>query len=145
MSTQVSLSIKLSRRGNNVLSSVQIIQILVNNGWNLTNNGKTLYLPLGDKDDFNWQEEFLTTIDFFDLVKRKEQSNEIIGVGLYWDGTEIGGTLLLHQDHNISFSVSINRKILFGNITDVNWYLERILPCLETDAMIIEHFSFSQI
>lgn len=145
MSINASLDIRLYSKGNYVISSAQIIQAFINSGWNIQQKEKILYLPFGDHDDYDWQEKILSKDAFFELIEKKEEANEVIGVGLFWDDTGIGGTLLLLSNESISFSITINRKILLNNITDVNWYLERIFPCLETDALGIEHFTFSQV
>ena len=144
MSTLASIDIKLSRKKAFPISSESIIKALILSGWNAVNNGKILYLPLGDEDDFDWQEKALNQSDIFSIIEQKERNNEIVGVGITWKDTAIGGTLLINPAFDISFSLTINRKRLFDNVTDVNWYLERLLPCLETDLMTVEHFSFSQ-
>ena len=69
---------------------------------------------------------------------------EIIGAGLTWKETSIGGTMLIHPNLDISFSLTTNRKRVSNNITDVIWYLERILPYLETDLMTVQQFTFRQ-
>lgn len=145
MSIEASVNIKLSKRGNQSISSSQIVRSLINGGWNIKKDGKVLYLPLGDDDDFDWQEDVLSEADFLKLAQEKEQVNEIIGIGLFWNDTETGGTLLLYSDCSISFSATINRKVLMNNITDVNWYLEKIIPCLEIASLGIEHFTFTQV
>ena len=144
MSTLASLDIKLSRKKAIQISTESIIKALMSNGWNILNNGNILYLPLGDQDDFDWQENALNQSDFFNIIEQKVRKNEIIGVGITWKDSVIGGTLLINPAFDISFSLTINRKRLFSNVTDVNWYLEKLLPCLETDLMTVERFSFSQ-
>ena len=144
MSTLASLDILISKRGQGAISAVEILQLLFIKGWNATNNGKILYLPLGDDDDFDWQEQQLSISELLNIVSQKEKQGEIIGVGVTWESTMIGGTLLIHSNCSLSFSLTINRKQLVSNITDVSWYLERILPCFETDTTIVEKFTFSQ-
>lgn len=144
MSTLASINIKLSKKKSGSISAVSILKALIIHGWILMNNGKILYLPLGDEDNYDWQENELSEPEFFRIVERKEKKNEIIGVGMTWKDTSIGGTILIHSALDISFSLTTNRRRLVNNITDVNWYLERILPCLETDSMTVEQFKFSQ-
>ncbi|WP_160117930.1 hypothetical protein, partial [Lacrimispora sphenoides] len=97
-----------------------------------------------DDDDFDWQENQINKDAFAEIVEQKEQAGEIIGVGLTWGNTDIGVILLIYTNYQLSFSLTINRKKLQSNITDFNWYLEKILPCLETDFMTVSNFSFSQ-
>lgn len=47
MSISASLSITLANRCNQSLSSIKIINSLLNNGWYLEKNNKIYYLPLG--------------------------------------------------------------------------------------------------
>lgn len=144
MSISASLSVILANRCNQSLSSVKIINSLLNNGWHLEKNNKIYYLPLGDDDDFDWQENQINKDAFAEIVEQKEQAGEIIGVGLTWGNTDIGVILLIYANYQLSFSLAINRKKLQSNVTDFNWYLEKILPCLETDFMTVSNFSFSQ-
>ncbi len=145
MSISASLNISLASRGNQALSSVKIIESLSNNGWNLINNGKICYLPIGDQDDFDWQESQISKSDFLEVVKRKEQAGEIVGVVINWGNTNVGGDLLIHQDYKLTFSITVNRKSLEdSDLTDFNWYLGKILPCFEMDSMTVANFSFDQ-
>ena len=144
MSVSASLNITLASRDNQPLSSRKIIDSLLNSEWCLVNNNKIYYLPLGDDDDFDWQENQITKDNFFEIVKQKEDTKEIIGVGLTWANTDIGVILLIHTNYQLSFSLTVNRKKLQGNITNFNWYLEKILPCFETSFMTVENFSFGQ-
>lgn len=144
MSTLASLRIKLAHKKANPISAVSILKVLIEHGWNLVNNGKVLYLPLGDDDDFDWQEDEINESVFLNIVYQKEKANEVIGVGMTWKDTSIGGTVLICSALDISFSLTINRKRLINNITDVNWYLEKIIPCLDTDFTTVENYNFSQ-
>jgi hypothetical protein len=35
-------------------STVALVEILLNNGWSVNDHNHISYLPLGDKDEFNW-------------------------------------------------------------------------------------------
>ncbi|WP_144687022.1 hypothetical protein [Acetivibrio clariflavus] len=94
--------------------------------------GKVSFLPLGDNDDYDWQSEEIDLEQLMDIIDKKEKQNEVIGVILYWDKSSIGMQLLIWNSGKLPFILTINRKILNDNteinVTDVNWYLERILP-----------------
>ena len=36
-------------------SAVELIEVLLNNGWSVNDHGHISYLPFGDEDTFNWQ------------------------------------------------------------------------------------------
>lgn len=144
MSASASINISIAKRREISFSVVDIIKILLNNGWNIINDNKILYLPLGDNDKFDWQYTPMNENDFFDLIKQKELATEIIGVGLIWENSSIGGTILINSSCDILFSLTINRKKIFDDVTDVNWYLERLLTFFETDLVTVESFSFKQ-
>jgi len=144
MSALASIDVTIEKRGSESITAVEILELLTKQGWNINNNGNTLYLPLGDDDDFDWQEAVINKEELFSIIVQKEEQQEIIGIGLTWENTDIGGTLLIHSNNLLSFSLTINRKVLSNNITDVNWYLERILPCFETNLITVERFAFAQ-
>jgi predicted RNase H-like nuclease len=145
MSISATLYINLAPRANQNISSVQVIKLLIDSGWRMNNEGGICYLPLGDKDAFDWKADLLSENDFFDLVLKKEDANEVVGVDLFWADTEVGVILLMHGNNKFSFGADIYRKTLAGNITDVNWYLERIIPHLNNDSFVIENFQFVQM
>ena len=144
MSISASLDVAIASKPGYSITSSEIISILAKNGWKIKNENKILYLPLGDDDDFDWQEDQITESEFYEIAKQKQNNNEVIGVGMIWENTSIGGTLLVYPDHKISFSLSINLKTISNGATDVNWYLDKILPYLESDLTTIETFSFIQ-
>lgn len=81
---------------------------------------------------FDWREDAITDTNLREIINQKESMKEIIGIIFYWEDTDIGLSMLIFQDYQISFNITINRlKINSSNavdITNVNWYLERIIP-----------------
>jgi len=132
MSTSASIDVQLKEKN---LSCIEIIKQMQNKGWNLEKNGKTSFLPYND-DMYNWEEDYISEEELYNLLEKKQEEKEIIGLVLYWKETNIGIDMLFLDRQNISFGLNCNRVCLdlegMNNITDVNWYLSRILPCFKS-------------
>ena len=47
---------------------------------------------------------------------------------MYWNGTNIGGNIILYSNVALTFFLCINRKILkLNELTDINWYFENFV------------------
>ena len=150
MSMSVSIDICLNEEGEKRISAIEIIQILVDFGWTLSHNGCVGYLPLGDKDDYNWLEEKMSITTLVDILKAKQDADEIIGVSMSWKNTEIGGSFLFWPKDNLhTFSMNLDgnrKKIRLDSnyeITDFQWYLSKLLVPLNV-VWPVEYFSFDQ-
>lgn len=148
MSVSASIDITLTEN----ISSIEIIKILINFGWNLTNeNGYVGYLPLGDKENFNWQSERHMSFEaLIKILNAKEQASEAAGIILYWKDTDIGGSFLFWPKNKFeTFAMGLdgNRQKTFiadgYEITDFQWYLSKLLPPLN-QTWTVEYFSFYQ-
>lgn len=137
MSISASIAIHLSERSGANLSLPDLFQSFVKGGWDYINsNGQVTILPLGDNDDFDWTSITLNSDSLFDLLKRKREQKEIIGVELIRTDSEIGCELLIFNSNHMMFSLSIARKKIKMkdddiDITDFSWYLDSILPVLK--------------
>lgn len=80
-----------------------------------------------------------------ELIKSKMINNEVIGIGMTWENTEIGGDYLFLPEGNFSFMINRNRKILIDKITDVSWYLTRIIPVLSLEDIKLIGYKFEEI
>lgn len=148
MSISASIDIKLIK----YISSIRIIQELSNFGWTLNHRGKMSYLPINDNGMFNWTDEDFCEESLIKILKQKEKLGELIGVGMVWQDINIGGEFLFYPsdklDGQISIILSMNRKILQINthlkITDVNWYLIKLLPPLNKGDFNVEFYSYSE-
>jgi len=149
MSVSANISVNLAKKiDTNIYSAIEIIKNMLNNGWRVIHKNKIFYLPVGDIGDFIWQSEKIDENEFLELVKEKEIAHEIIGVSMYWKDSDIGFSLIIFETYDLSFNIMINRiRIDLSNkydVTDVSWYLERILPCIETDKLTITRITFTQ-
>lgn len=145
MSVSASIDINLLIEKLSGEYSVKIIKSFLNYGWCLDDEGAISFLPYGDGDNFEWTKLKIPTESIFDLVRKKQEKNEVVGVVVTWKNTGIGGSLLIYPDGAISFLAGINRKLLNNSIvTDVSWYLEKILPALSANGFAVESFVFSE-
>lgn len=148
MSISSSIDILLWNNKNYKLSILDLIDSMLNNNWKIIKSEKICYLPLEDDDLFEWTESVLTENQLKEIVKQKEIKKEIIGIIFYWKNTDIGISMLMFQDNQITFSLDINRVVIDSveqmNLTDVNWYIKRIIPCLNTEKFKIQNIKFSQ-
>lgn len=159
MSVSASISLRIiDYQLRTIASPVKIIRALINNGWNVQRGGLIDYIPLGSNDDnFNWKVEPISIELLMNTLIKKEQQGELIGVGVTWQDTYIGGTLLLWDEKKaltkkiytpLSFSLSSDRKILidYGHfkITNVNWYLEKLLPVLNNNDLYVASYTYEE-
>lgn len=133
MSISASINIYLSERSGTNLSITDLFQHFENEGWNYINsNGEVTILPLGDDDDFEWTSAILHRDVLFDILKKKREQEEIIGIELFRVDSEVGCELLIFNTNQMMFSLSIARKKIKVkdaiDITDFSWYLDSILP-----------------
>lgn len=148
MSVSALISVQLARKNNKKISAIHLINTFITGKWRLQDKGKISYLPLGDNDDFDWQYNEISIEELIGIVDKKEACEEIVGLLMLWDITDVGVQLLIRSELELSFSISINRKIINSlnneSITDINWYVERIIGLLKESDYIVESFSFEE-
>ena len=145
MSISASIDIKIALPDRVTASKIIIIQKLLDFGWTFNDYGKVSYLPIGDEGNFNWHIDNISVEKLMMILKEKEKRNEIIGIVMTWKETDIGGNVLLIKNGGISLCLTINRRVLVdSSITDINWYLVRILPAFCQDDLIVESFSYKE-
>lgn len=143
----VSASIRLTvseRKGFQGITSVKILDCLIEGGWEMVRDEAITFLPFGDKDDYNWTKKKVGFEFIAEQAKKKEEAKETVGVEIFWRKTEIGMPVLIFSPNDILFSLDINRQKAFENITDVNWYLKRLLPCFEREEIAVTSITFHQ-
>lgn len=124
---------------SSVATSCEVLKLLLRYGWNLDDYGEITFLPMGDDDRFDWM-SLPYTMDnqrhVLQLLEAKERAQELLGITLQWENSRIGGTVLFYPDQSFSFMATINRRTLpMLEVTDVNWYLHKLLaPLLENNV-----------
>lgn len=148
MSIDASISITLSKSTHRSISPIEMIQALLDSGWTFNDYGKVSYLPVGDNNDYDWQREEMATSALMDILITKANSNEEIGVTMTWQDTNIGGIFSFRKKDNISINLIMNRKTYLDEnnfqITDVNWYLTRLLPTFNQGEICVEYFTYEE-
>lgn len=159
MSVDASVSLRIVDVMSGVLvSPMKILEMLAVSQWSFVNqHGNAMYLPIGDRDSFNWQADKMDTKSLMMILSTKAQQGELIGVSLYWKDSSVGGSLLLWQEKEAEqekihapfcFSLDSDRQILSGDynckITDVNWYLTKLLPVFNQGDSLVEYFTYRE-
>jgi len=138
------VSLNLTLANGIDVSARAIIEAFISINWSpLDANGAIDYLPFGDGGMHDWEKRMLTIAQLLSVVDAKERNNEIIGVSLYWNNTDLGVVLLIHDPSTISLGIDINRKYLDEKTqtVDFNWYATNILQGL-WDKLRIFRYSF---
>ena len=69
---------------------------------------------------------------------------EVIGVEILWDGSNVGGILLIYPDLSITFSLVRNRVKDQCGVTDFSWYTSKIIPAIKNNNINIIEISCSE-
>lgn len=159
MSTSASIGLRVVAVDSRVITSPwKIIDILSKNGWTFTSEaGYVSYLPIGDNEMFNWTDSKMSLSDLMEILEKKEKNKELIGIRMVWKGSEVGGDLLIWDKDEarnkkihtpISFILDGNRKILAKyddfSITDINWYLEKLIPAFNQGDTLVEYYTYDE-
>ncbi len=143
MAREALLELNCSRYSEKI---IDIINLLCKVGWAyVSGDGKVEYLPIGDKDDFDWEKDVLSEIELKKLVNTKQQLNEKIGLVLYYGQTDVGILLLADDTKSILICMSINRKTIQNtrtSITDIGWYFTNIVKQMENEGCCIDYIRF---
>ncbi len=123
-----------------------IIDLLCKGGWTVYNENRNIeYLPIGDDDDFCWQEDNISYEKLIDIIELKQQTNELVGVNLYYEGTSHGISLLLRDIKNVIISIDINRNTIGGgrdSLTNFEWYFSKLILILNQDESLLFSYTF---
>ncbi len=131
----VSASIEIEFVGIDIIKT---IQSLLNNGWTFDDNGHKSYLPIGDNDEWDWSWDLLTNEQLLNILKKKLELGEVIGVGITWSDTERGGELIFENDKSLILNLSNNRLVGESSITDFDWYLRKIINVFDQDKIEVQ-------
>lgn len=106
-----------------------VLRHLLNGEWEILNATEGgLWLPVGAVDVGDW-EVIPPESQLWEALREKSRREEELGVTIGWRGSPHGAALRLGTEEG-NLSVSINRRITKEGVTDVSWYLGRILPFL---------------
>lgn len=147
MSVESTIYVTISSKQD--ASIVQVIKLLLKNGWSIFDTQKRVsYLPLHDDDLFDWNVSTLSEREVLHLLEQKEDIGEIIGLSLYWSDGMTGIILLAYNLENMQFITEINRKTVttYDNQkrTDQEWYLKRIIEPLKSSGLLIKSYKFEE-
>ncbi len=123
-------------------SAIGCIRLLLDNGWRFGNDAGLSYLPLGDGDNYDWQEMRDNDPKIWDVLAEKEKCDEQIGIWMTWGDTGIGGNFIFGED--LEFFVILAHHVLGSSrFTDFSWFTSRLLPALDSKWQI-ESYSCSE-
>jgi hypothetical protein len=118
------------------------IQTLIDSGWRADDGGNMVYLPQGDKDDFNWTDaQGKSREEVFAIIQDKARNGELVGIVMTWKDSQVGGEFLFFPEKlHFSLMLSKNRKVLpsCNGFSDYSWYLSALLPSFITAECSIE-------
>ncbi|MBE5869783.1 MAG: hypothetical protein E7294_00760 [Lachnospiraceae bacterium] len=125
-----------------------IINLITQSGWNYYDaENKIHYLPLGDRDDYDWQTGFLEQLELQKVIEEKQEKNGQIGFDLYHDNSDVGISILARNTKEIQINLDINRKTIEAHrddITDVSWYIANILQRMIKKGCPITSIEFEE-
>ena len=80
-----------------------------------------------------------------EIIKIKQQKNELVGVHLFYKGTTYGISILLGDVQNITISIDINRNIIESgenSLTNFEWYFSNIILKLNQEKSLLISYKF---
>lgn len=144
MAREAILEINCNRYSERILDIINLFDEL---GWKYYDSEKNIvYLPLED-DDFNWQRKFLSENELQELINKKQDKFEKIGLSLYYKNSKEGLTLLANSTKEIVIFLNINRRTIENNrksITDIGWYFSNIIQKLKKRGCPIDYIKFEE-
>jgi len=159
MSVSASIDIKLVKHITPLqyeynIPAIEIIKELVRFGWNPNINGKMHYLPIGDNDDYAWAYHEFNFEKLNEIAEKKESLGEIIGINMQWKDSDIQVSFIFYPkcrlvEGQLSVWLDASRPILFElsdwhRVTDVNWFLIRLLPAFKDGDLAVESFCYNE-
>ena len=117
---------------------IKILDCLIKNGFDIYSPDGNINMIISQDDSFTWGEPEITLREFYDIAERNKDLGYPVGISL-WDNNEIFTNLLAVSEDKIIFSCDIGRKTFVSGdieVTDVNYYIEKILAPLEKDFKI---------
>lgn len=138
MSVSASIGISLFRETNTNIPGSIILPVLIDSGWRISSNGTVGYLPAETNDVAEWQYACINFDSLLNIFKIKEIKKEITGVRLFWQDTQVACNFTFFPDDIMkTLSININQDrqlVTFASgyeMTNFQWYLEKLLPPLD--------------
>ena len=125
-------------------SIAEIIRAFQQTGWEFA-DGKAEYLPLHDDDMFDWQAAPVPAEEVLAIVTEKQRCGELCGVILYHQDSDRGFSLLAKNTAEIMLNLTINRKTVCDDFTDVSWYIAHTAAELERIGCTVQALNYSEI
>jgi hypothetical protein len=131
--------------GSDEHSRVDMLLLLMDYGWT-TGNG-IIYRPPGDIDSFDLESQPVELWSgVLQMLRKKEAHRDPIGLKLFWQDTDIGGTFTVELYPELPQYVKLwalwnpERRRLpdCSWFTDHSWYLSRVLPPLLHAGVVID-------
>ncbi len=123
-----------------------LIDLLCNEGWTVYNENENIeYLPIGDDEDFCWQEDNISYEELRNIVEMKQQRNEFVGIHLFYGESSHGISLLLRDTQKVTISLDINRKTIGvgrDSLTNFEWYFSKIIMILNKEESLLVSYKF---
>ncbi|MBO5522822.1 MAG: hypothetical protein J5986_03960 [Roseburia sp.] len=145
MAREAILEINCSRYSERIIDVINLLNEL---GWKYYDTEKNIeYLPLGDDDDFDWQKDYLSANELQELVNKKQDNFERVGLNLYYENAREGITLLAKNTKEIVIDLNINRRTVENSresITDIGWYFNNIIQRFQERQCPIDYIKFEE-
>ena len=123
-----------------------IINLFSKIGWSYYDSNNNIeYLPLGDKDTYDWQKKHIEVSELKFMIDYKQSNAETIGLYLYYKNSPIGIGLLARSTSEIIIDLNINRQTYLhknNSITDISWYMQTIVMELAKNGCDITYIKF---
>ena len=136
MAREASLTMDLSLYSDSI---AEILTAMHGIGWECTGE----YLPLHDDDLFDWQDG-LSAAELLALTAQKQAAGELCGAVLRHTESGRGVALLAENTADIMLNLTIHRKKLCGDFTDISWYMEQIAAKLEAAGCTVQSVRYTE-
>lgn len=139
----MSRDVGLDIRFHGSVPPLRVLLVLQDAGWRIADvDERILYLPVGDAGRYDWQSVPIGDAPaVMSVLEHKAALREQIGVTLLWGDSQCGGTFRLEESF---LAVTPVNPVAVGDVTDVTWYLERIVQPLLSASLPIVAWEWSE-
>lgn len=124
-------------------NQLDFLELMVESGWSHDFCGFKNYFPIGNDDDYVLENKKISDSELMQIMQKKIELNEVVGISMTWGDTEVGGDFFLKSD-SASIALAIGSiRINSSRLLDVNWYIDKIIyPTTLSEKIIIDHFEY---